>query len=46
MSRFASSLSQYRDVSAKMLTTVLATMAGTLFVYQGQEFGMANAPLC
>lgn len=46
VSRFASDLPQYRDVSAKMLATVLATMAGTLFVYQGQEFGMVNAPLC
>ena len=45
VSRFASDLPQYREAAAKMLATVLATMTGTLFVYQGQEIGMVNAPL-
>ena len=45
VSRFASDLPQYRDAAAKMLATVLATMTGTLFLYQGQEIGMVNAPL-
>jgi oligo-1,6-glucosidase len=45
VSRFASDLPQYRDAAAKMLATILATMTGTLFVYQGQEIGMVNAPL-
>nr|RBQ97117.1 hypothetical protein FVER53263_14011 [Fusarium verticillioides] len=44
VSRFASDLPQYREQAAKMLATVLATMTGTLFIYQGQEIGMINAP--
>ncbi|KKP06435.1 trehalose-6-phosphate hydrolase [Trichoderma harzianum] len=32
----------YRDVSAKMLALFHATGRGTLFLYQGQEIGMAN----
>lgn len=32
----------YRDVSAKMLAVFHATGRGTLFLYQGQEIGMAN----
>jgi len=27
-----------------MLATMLSTMTGTLFLYQGQETGMINAP--
>jgi len=30
--------------SGKMLSVILATMTGTLFVYQGQEIGMVNIP--
>ncbi|KAF5622639.1 glucan 1 6-alpha-glucosidase [Fusarium tjaetaba] len=44
VSRFASDLPEYREQAAKMLATVLATMTGTLFIYQGQEIGMINAP--
>lgn len=44
VSRFASDLPQFREASAKMLATVLASMTGTLFLYQGQEIGMINAP--
>ncbi|KAF9760868.1 hypothetical protein IL306_004077 [Fusarium sp. DS 682] len=44
VSRFASDLPEFRVHSAKMLATVLATMTGTLFIYQGQEIGMVNAP--
>ena len=33
----------YRAVSAKMLALFHATGRGTLFLYQGQEFGMANS---
>ncbi|KAH7166565.1 glycoside hydrolase superfamily [Dactylonectria macrodidyma] len=43
ISRFASDSSTYREIAAKMLATVLATMTGTLFLYQGQEIGMTNA---
>ncbi|PGG98536.1 hypothetical protein AJ80_09515 [Polytolypa hystricis UAMH7299] len=44
VSRFASDLPAYRTVSAKMLAIMTATMTGTLFLYQGQEIGMINAP--
>ncbi|OOF91909.1 glycoside hydrolase family 13 protein [Aspergillus carbonarius ITEM 5010] len=30
--------------SAKMLAMLVASLSGTLFVYQGQEIGMVNAP--
>ncbi|ELY61469.1 alpha amylase [Natronococcus amylolyticus DSM 10524] len=33
---------EYREESAKMLTTVLCTLRGTPFLYQGQEIGMTN----
>lgn len=44
VSRFASDLPEYRVASAKVLATVLCTMSGTLFIYQGQEIGMINTP--
>lgn len=44
ISRFGSDLPQYREQSAKMLATILTTLTGTLFIYQGQEIGMINAP--
>ncbi|KAI2787868.1 Alpha-glucosidase [Penicillium oxalicum] len=31
--------------SAKMLAVLVASLSGTLFVYQGQEIGMVNAPV-
>ncbi|WP_293032396.1 alpha-glucosidase [Natronococcus sp.] len=33
---------EYREKSAKMLATVLCTLRGTPFLYQGQEIGMTN----
>ncbi|MFP4016170.1 MAG: glycoside hydrolase family 13 protein, partial [Halanaerobiales bacterium] len=33
---------EYREESAKMLATLLLTMPGTPFVYQGEEIGMTN----
>ncbi len=33
---------EYREVSAKMLATLLHTLPGTPFVYQGEELGMTN----
>ncbi|TYL38439.1 glucohydrolase [Natronococcus pandeyae] len=33
---------EYREESATMLATVLCTLQGTPFVYQGQEIGMTN----
>jgi glycosidase len=45
VSRFGSDQPEYRAVAAKMLATVLSTMTGTIFLYQGQEIGMTNIPL-
>lgn len=45
VSRFASDLPAHRANAAKLLAMVLTTMSGTLFLYQGQEIGMINAPL-
>ncbi|KAB5526275.1 glycoside hydrolase superfamily [Coniochaeta sp. 2T2.1] len=42
--RWASDSPSYREVSAKMLAIFHATGRGTLFLYQGQEIGMANPP--
>ena len=44
INRFASGSPEYRAQSSKMLATFLGCQAGTLFVYQGQELGMANVP--
>ncbi|PVH86004.1 glycoside hydrolase family 13 protein [Cadophora sp. DSE1049] len=45
VSRWGSDLPEYRVVAAKMFATFLALQSGTVFVYQGQELGMINAPL-
>ncbi|WP_100489311.1 glycoside hydrolase family 13 protein [Sporolactobacillus pectinivorans] len=34
---------EYRELSAKMLATLLHGMKGTPFIYQGEEIGMTNA---
>ena len=44
VSRFASDAPQHRENSAKMLAIMMATLTGTLFLYQGQEIGMINIP--
>lgn len=44
ISRFASDKPEHREQAAKMLAMVLASLTGTLFLYQGQEIGMTNAP--
>ncbi|KAJ4355032.1 hypothetical protein N0V95_003303 [Ascochyta clinopodiicola] len=44
ISRFANDTPQWRVQSAKMLALWLAAQSGTLFLYQGQEIGMINAP--
>ncbi|EOA82408.1 hypothetical protein ACJQWK_04296 [Exserohilum turcicum] len=44
VSRFADDSPQWRDQSAKMLALWLIGQTGTLFLYQGQEIGMVNAP--
>ncbi|KAL2848194.1 glycoside hydrolase superfamily [Aspergillus pseudodeflectus] len=44
VSRFASDAPEFRERSAKMLALMMMAMTGTLFLYQGQEIGMINAP--
>lgn len=44
VSRFLDDSPQHRVAAAKLLATFLATQSGTLYVYQGQELGMVNAP--
>jgi len=44
VSRFADDSPGWRKASAKMLAVWLVTQTGTLFLYQGQEIGMINAP--
>jgi oligo-1,6-glucosidase len=45
VSRFGDDSPQYRVAAAKTLATVLHLHRGTPYVYQGEELGMANAPL-
>jgi len=44
VSRFASDQPEHRTICAKMLATYMGFQAGTIFLYQGQEIGMANVP--
>ena len=44
VSRFGSKDPAYRDLSAKLLATVLHLHRGTPFIYQGEELGMTNFP--
>jgi oligo-1,6-glucosidase len=44
VSRYTSDAPEWREVSAKMLAIMMTTLTGTLYVYQGQEIGMINAP--
>lgn len=42
ISRFGNDSPEYRELSGKMLATVLHFMQGTPYIYQGEEFGMTN----
>ncbi|KAI0684457.1 glycoside hydrolase superfamily [Cytidiella melzeri] len=42
VSRYGNDTLQWRAASAKLLALYHTTQAGTLYVYQGQELGMAN----
>jgi oligo-1,6-glucosidase len=42
LSRFGN-VENYRNESAKMLATILLTLRGTPYLYQGDEIGMSNA---
>ena len=44
LSRFATDKPEFREQAAKMLATLLCTLSGTLFLYQGQEIGTVNLP--
>jgi oligo-1,6-glucosidase len=42
VSRYANDAPEWRTAAAKLLALFHTTQAGTVFVYQGQELGMAN----
>ncbi len=44
VSNFGDDSPQFRAASAKMLETMLLTLRGTTFLYQGDELGMTNYP--
>ncbi len=44
VSAFGDDSPAYREASAKMLATMLLTLKGTPFIYQGDELGMTNYP--
>lgn len=44
VTRFGDDSPQYRVPSAKALATMLLTLKGTPFIYQGDELGMTNYP--
>jgi oligo-1,6-glucosidase len=45
ITRFGSESSLDEQIqSGKMIAVLMATLTGTLFLYQGQELGMSNAP--
>lgn len=44
VSNFGDDSPQYRAASAKLLETMLLTLRGTMFMYQGDELGMTNFP--
>jgi len=44
VTRYADDSDEWRAVGAKLLALMQTTLGGTLFVYQGEEIGMRNAP--
>lgn len=44
VSRYTDDSDNLRDKGAKLLALMQTTLGGTLFVYQGEEIGMRNAP--
>lgn len=44
VTRFADDSDAMRDNSARLLALMQSTLGGTLFVYQGEELGIRNAP--
>ena len=45
VSRWGNDSEQYRELSAKMLATMLHGMEGTPYIFQGEELGMTNIVL-
>jgi glycosidase len=45
ISRYCCDSTRWRNRSGKMLAVLVATLSGTLFLYEGQEIGMINVPL-
>lgn len=44
VTRYADDSDEWRAVGAKLLALMQTTLGGTIFVYQGEEIGMRNAP--
>lgn len=44
VSRYGDDRPPWRELSAKLMATLLLTMKGTPFIYQGDELGMTNYP--
>ncbi|RKF60639.1 Alpha-glucosidase [Erysiphe neolycopersici] len=44
ISRFASDAPEWIERSGKLMAMFMCALSGTLFIYQGQEIGMINAP--
>lgn len=44
VSRYTDDSDQWREYGAKLLCLLQTTLAGTLYVYQGEEIGMRNVP--
>ena len=44
VSVFGNSKKKFHDASAKALASLILTLRGTAFIYQGEELGMTNAP--
>jgi oligo-1,6-glucosidase len=44
VSAFGDDVPEYRERSAKLLATMLLTLKGTAYLYQGDELGMTNYP--
>ncbi|RYO86603.1 hypothetical protein DL764_008993 [Monosporascus ibericus] len=44
VSRYTDDSNRWREKGAKLLALMQTTLGGTLFVYQGEEIGMRNAP--
>ncbi|KAK5054537.1 hypothetical protein LTR84_001428 [Exophiala bonariae] len=45
VSRYTDDSDEFRDKGAKLLALMQTTLGGTLFVYQGEEIGIRNAPI-